>query len=681
MFLSPPPQKKKIMHAKISLFQVLSLPRIAFIGLLLCCGYPAALYSDDAEKSTRVDILNDIQIKQFLQRKDIYTAYLPELEKDTKYKKASKEERGKRRKEAFLTYKYKRIRYIQITKLMLTMLKILGLPVGWACIICLLPSAFKYMFNYYFSIKENLSDTELRVVIKKIESSGLLKTMNLLNRLITADIILERFMKRPPPVMSSYSLAKTTLSSLGQGTPLKKAQEIITLAKERHIKPIIPKNGGMFDNFESLLKNFENAATMFQNYMEGDRDSFKKLPQEIFAGILALENVIDIKKISPEWLVVKSYQKMANTIFPGKISSIFSIAYSTLVLGAKQSWVLLALLYFLPSPTAGFILLNFIYKNFRENILTPITYLLTKKGVLIDPIEESELLLIENWDRLTPVRKKVLQERLLDARKNITKRSTLKEYVLTIVQLPTLSELQTPIVDTVIKEEDIDMSLFKYYEAPVNEVVIRLYQRAMEGVRPYGHPYFVGPSGSGKTEISIRLGLMLEERDVVTTFINLAGATVEDIIGTAYGKPGLIIKSLIQASPYGTKQIILCFDEIDKALKGPHKQALTQLFLKMFDTSSKGYASPYLPGEDIPLPNIIIFMGNYEIKGPFANRLERIAVDGYKWEILEKLLREKTPEFCDRLKISTEKFGPEEYKAINAFFIKKEIPYSIKRKG
>ena len=659
------------------IFRCVSFPRIAFIGLLLCSGSPTALYSDDAGKYTTFiktgNILDeDVKIKEFLISKDFYAVYLKKLEQDPEYQNASLKKRAALRKEAFLKHKYQRVRSMQLHKLVVTILKILGLPVGFVLIVYVLPRFITRLFNWYFGIRGG--DKKWGDKLKTIERhSGIKSLISLPEKFIGSDFILQSLIKLPSSVMSQGILAEYILKDTYLGTTIKERTQCVKNIATDEDYELKWKEMDTFTMINQIIFSPQAMAGMTANkkkHREYHKDEIRQLTE-------AESKLINFEEISDEELAVKAYQQYVSEKIPGLLASIFFVAYSTLLLEAKESKVLLLLLYLNPTLTTMFVWLHFIYKKYRSNILVPITYLRTQKGIVVDTMEEAELLLIENWDRLSQQRKKVLQERLRDARKYIDKRSTIIEYVRNIVQLPTLSELTTPVLDSV--SGDIDMSLFKYYAPPVQKKVYILFQRTLEGVQGYGHFYLVGAPGTGKTELVRRVGKELVRYGVNAEFVNLAGAKVSDIIGTP-DKLGLIGEALIKASPYGKKQVLLCFDETDKALMGPHKHELIQLFLTMFDTNSTGYESPYLPGEAIPLPPVIVFMGNYEIKGPFADRQKRIAVDGYRCEILEKILREKLPEFCDKLKISIEKLGPKEHKAIDAFFIEKRKKIKNKNK-
>ena len=161
--------------------------------------------------------------------------------------------------------------------------------------------------------------------------------------------------------------------------------------------------------------------------------------------------------------------------------------------------------------------------------------------------------------------------------------------------------------------------------------------------------YFQGIPGSGKT---YAVNNITEVTGAPVSHITLDGGTIEEIIGTKYGRPGRLLTALINGSKGEGANFsngVLFIDEFDRLLSDsqhdPSAKALLSFMLKMLDPSNRRFFSPYLNCY-VDLPSTIILAGNYEIKDPaLANRFQIVKFNGYdeerKWGIAKNYLAPK----------------------------------------
>ncbi len=156
--------------------------------------------------------------------------------------------------------------------------------------------------------------------------------------------------------------------------------------------------------------------------------------------------------------------------------------------------------------------------------------------------------------------------------------------------------------------------------------------------------YFQGIPGSGKT---YAVNSITPVTGAPVSHITLDGGSIEEIIGTAYGKPGRLLTALTKGEKSGATNFsngVLFIDEFDRllsdSLSNASSKALLSFMLKMLDPSNRKFFSPYLNCY-IDLPSTIILAGNYEITDPaLANRFQIVKFDGYDEELKWGIARE-----------------------------------------
>ncbi|MEM7362298.1 MAG: AAA family ATPase [Bacteroidota bacterium] len=290
------------------------------------------------------------------------------------------------------------------------------------------------------------------------------------------------------------------------------------------------------------------------------------------------------------------------------------------------------------------IMLHYFVTNFKEKIAKPLRAIFKHEYEEEDPsIEEIELMYARNWDRLRDWKKygnsdmnKLIEEKIFELRRHPDKKKLItKAFVENVIGLPTPFEINVRMTPP----EEIDFDEFEDYGEAIKIAMRRLVYRYYGNI-PTFPTYLLSPPGWGKNRSITLLANKLGGRIAILQLTK--GVTLEELIGRPPagddpGDIGLLAKAMIQAGP---GPMILFIDELDKVVRGEHRHEMIDFILKHFDGINRTYKCPYLEGNEIYLPSIVIFAGNSSLdisedamaKDALSHRTRIVELERYSWE-------------------------------------------------